>query len=435
MKRLLLFGAGKSATCLIEYLLKQLKQNDWYLVVCDADIDLAKSKIGNAENASGVSINVENEYERRKLVEAADIVISMLPPTLHFLIAKDCIEYNKNLLTASYIDDSIKSLEKEISSKNLLFLCEMGLDPGIDHMSAMKMISTIKNHGGVITSFKSHCGGLIAPESDDNPWHYKITWNPRNIVLAGRDGAEYLNNNQTLKITYTSIFSDCPLVHIIDNYPLCWYPNRDSLPYIDLYKLQGVSTFIRTTLRHPAFCDGWNKFVNLGLTDTSDNEQIKHCKTFKEWMDVKRKLCSTDISNFKMNISHQQISCLKMESNEMLPDNFKCSADILQYVLEDNLSMKKGDKDMIVMLHEMEYTIKGQSFFVNSSLVVKGEDTLKTAMAKTVGLPLGIAAKLILQDKIKISGLHIPIIPEIYEPVLNELEKNGIKFNEETSSQ
>ena len=440
MKRILLFGAGKSTTCLIDYMVKELKKNDWYLIVCDADHGLARSKTGNVENADAVSINVEDESERKKLVRSADIVISMLPPTLHFLIAKDCIEFSKNLLTASYVEENIKSLEKEISDKKLLFLCEMGLDPGIDHMSAMKMIHSIKEKGGIINSFVSHCGGLIAPESDNNPWHYKITWNPRNIVLAGKDGAEYLEANKNITVSYKLVFKNSPVVNLIEDYPLCWYPNRDSLHYIDLYGLQGISTFIRTTLRHPAFCRGWNKIVNMKLTATDDFESIKNCRTFADWLTVKTSpyFTNKDWNNYLQlyltdsfkNEFDRQIVFLGLRSKEPLPDNFKSSADILQYLLERKLAMSEDDKDMIVMLHEFGYEIGNKKYEVRSSLIVKGEDRLKTAMAKTVGLPLGIATKLILQNKIKITGLHIPIVPEIYEPVLAELANNGITFNE-----
>ena len=438
MKKILLFGAGKSATSLIDYLVKELKNNHWYLTVCDADLALARSKTGNAENTFAVSINVEDEKERKKLVHDAYIVISMLPPALHFLIAKDCVEFGKHLLTASYVDENIKTLEKEITEKKLLFLCEMGLDPGIDHMSAMKMIHTIKEKGGIINSFISHCGGLIAPESDNNPWHYKITWNPRNIVLAGKDGAEYLKENKTVNVTYKSVFRNCLPVNLIENYPLCWYPNRDSLHYIALYGLQGISTFIRTTLRHPAFCRGWNKFVNMRLTATDDLESIKDCKTYADWLTVKTTpyFTNKDWTNYlQMYLTDpfrhefdRQMVFLGLRSKEPLPQNFTCSADILQHLLEEKLAIHPDDKDMIVMLHELEYTVGGQRSTVHSSLIVKGEDNLKTAMAKTVGLPLGIATKLILQDKIKITGLHIPIVPDIYQPVLAELEENGIKF-------
>ena len=444
MRRILLFGAGKSSTCLIDYLVTKLKKNDWYLVVCDADLSLASSKTGSSENTEAVSINVEDEDERQKLIHPADIVISMLPPSLHFLIAKDCLHFSKNLLTASYVDENIRSLEKEIREKKLLFLCEMGLDPGIDHMSAMKIIDSIKEQGGVINSFISHCGGLVAPECDNNPWHYKITWNPRNIVLAGKDGAEYLKENEIVKVVYKSVFKNCPPVNLIDNYPLCWYPNRDSMHYIDLYGLQGISTFIRTTLRHPAFCRGWNKFVNMRLTATDDFEAIKDCKTCVDWLTVKTApyFSNKNWTNYlQMYLTDpykhefdKQMVFLGLRSKEVLPENFKCSADILQYLLEKKLAIHPDDKDMIVMLHELQYELEGKKHEVRSSLVVKGEDNLKTAMAKTVGVPLGIATKLILEHKIKLTGLHIPVVKEIYSPILAELKEYGILFNEITQS-
>lgn len=446
MKTILLFGAGKSATLLIEYLIDHLTENNWNFIVCDADLELAASKTKNATNTKVVSVNVENDIERKELVKSADLVISMMPPALHFLIAKDCVEFKKHLLTASYVDANIKALEQEILDKKLFFLCEMGLDPGIDHMSAMKLIDSIKAKGGKITSFVSHCGGLIAPESDNNPWHYKITWNPRNVVLAGKDGAEYLKDNNISRISYNAIFRNCPALNIIEDYPLCWYPNRETSHYIDLYELQGISTFIRTTLRHPAFCRGWNKLVNIGLTAIDDFEQINECKTFAEWFQKKTARFTEhrkDWNNYLQvyitdpykNEFNKQLNYLGIESSQTLPPNFNSSADILQYVFEKHLSMKEDDKDMIVMLHEIEYVLNENRSSVKSSLIVKGENQIKTAMAKTVGLPLGIATKLILQDKIKLKGLHIPTQEEIYKPVLAELEEYGIRFNEEKSTQ
>ena len=430
MKRILVFGAGKSATFLIEYLCKACEENGWKLIVCDADIMLAKSKIGNCKKAIAIAADVSNENERKDLVQEADIVISMLPPHLHFLVASDCLNFSKHLLTASYIDEKIKLLSKEIEQKGLLFLCEMGLDPGIDHMSAMKIIDHVKNKGGKITSFKSHCGGLISPESDDNPWHYKITWNPANIVMAGSSGAVYKMSGEVVTIPYHKIFLDCKTVNVPGLFPLSWYPNRDSLSYINTYALANIDTFIRTTLRHPAFCTGWNNIVNAGLTDLNDHEEIKNCKTYKDWYQQKIKTAG---SSFHENDKefNEQINYLNLNSNDAIEIEIKNSATLLQNVLEKKLAMHQHDKDMIVMLHEIGYKINGENKEVRSCLVVKGEDKRRTAMAKTVGLPLGIAAKLILQDKIKLSGLHIPVLPEIYEPVLNELEKHQIKFIEE----
>src|SRR5665647_47049 len=438
MKTILLFGAGKSATSLIEYLGKCCDQNDWKFFVCDADQALAESKIKNFKSARAVSIDVSNVEKRHELISGADIVISMLPPGLHFLVAKDCVMFSKNLLTASYFDEKIRSLKNEIEQKGLLFLGEMGLDPGIDHMSAMKMINDIKKEGGKITSFKSHCGGLVSPESDDNPWHYKITWNPANVVMAGRSGAIYQNEGKTIEIPYEEIFNDEKnMVDVPSLFPLAWYANRDSLSYIDTYQLQGVDTFIRTTLRYPSFCRGWNKIVRMDFTNANDHEEIKDCKTYDDWFNLKKEKLASQNENILSDTDFfnqeflEQIDYIGMRSPEKISIGISHSSSLLQYLLEKYLVMKPHDKDMIVMLHEIEYTINDENKETRSCLIVKGEDQIHTAMAKTVGLPLGIAAKLILQNKIQLSGLHIPVIREIYEPVLKELELNGIKFYEE----
>ncbi|MEO6252928.1 MAG: saccharopine dehydrogenase C-terminal domain-containing protein, partial [Ferruginibacter sp.] len=342
-------------------------------------------------------------------------------PALHFLVAKDCVEYRKHLLTASYLDDKMKSLKEEISNRKLLFISEMGLDPGIDHMSAMKIIDEIKAKGGKITSFKSHCGGLVAPESDDNPWHYKISWNPRNIVMAGQSGAVYKENNEIREIAYYDLF-DCSNEIVFDGLKgLAFYPNRDSLGYIPTYKLPDTATFLRTTLRHVDFFKGWNTIVHAGLTNDTTHINVAGL-SFVKWSAAISPLLNAD--NLRM------LEWLGIFDEALVPATAKTSADILQFLLETKLKMEPADKDMIVMLHEFEYELDGKHESLKSCLVVKGENSLQTAMAKTVGLPLGIAAKLILNETIKLKGLHIPTSKEIYEPVLEELENAGIKFTE-----
>ncbi|HSZ87126.1 MAG TPA: saccharopine dehydrogenase C-terminal domain-containing protein [Puia sp.] len=421
MKNILLFGAGKSATCLIEYFVNEVKINDWQLTVADNNLELIQSKIGQASNTNAVAINIENESARKHLVERSDIVISLLPPALHFLIAKDCVEFKKNLLTASYIDDNIRKLEPEIIKNKLLFLCEMGLDPGIDHMSVMQLVNKIENENGRITSFKSHTGGLVAPESDNNPWHYKISWNPRNVVLAGSSGAIYKENGEIKNTPYENLFENCKTIQIDDLGKLAYYPNRNSLNYIDLYKFDDPNTFIRTTLRYPEFCNGWKTIVAARLTDDKKNIKVDKL-TFKDW--------SSSIIPYVNSENKNQLSYLGLFDDELVPSAAKTSADILQHLLETKLAMQPHDKDMIVMLHELEYGLKNTTHKLKSSLIVIGENNIKTAMAKTVGLPLGIAAKLILQKKINLMGMHIPILPEIYEPVLEELKNHGIVFKE-----
>jgi saccharopine dehydrogenase-like NADP-dependent oxidoreductase len=421
MKQIVLFGAGKSATCLIDYLINEITENNWQLTVADGNLETAKSKIGDAMHANAISINVEEESERQSLIRRADIVISLLPPSLHFLVAQDCAGMNKNLLTASYVDDKIKSLENIISKKGLLFLCEMGLDPGIDHMSSMELINRIKKKGGRITSFKSHTGGLVAPESDNNPWHYKISWNPRNVVRAGAAGAIYKETDFIKTIKYENLFDNCADINVDGIGNLAYYPNRDSLSYVTLYHLESAKTFIRSTLRYPSFCKGWKAVVAAGLTNDKDTVDAKDL-SFKKW--------SLAIAPFINKSNEQLLRFLGLFDDSPVPSLAKTSADILQYLLETKLAMQPHDRDMIVMVHELEYEIDGKEYATRSSLIVKGEDSSRTAMAKTVGLPLGIAAKLILQEKIKLTGLHIPILPGIYEPVLAELKKHHIWFEE-----
>lgn len=422
MKNIVVFGAGKSATCLIDYLSDICLQKHWTLTISDADAELLKKKLVKPTAIISIQVNVENSAERNNLIQKADLVISLLPPSLHILIARDCLVNAKNLLTASYIDDEIRKLENEISKKKLFFLCEMGLDPGIDHMSAMQIVHRIKKAGGIVTTFRSHTGGLVAPESDDNPWHYKISWNPANVVKAGSLGAIFKESGEIRKVAYKDIFERPGLVEIKPLGKYAWYPNRDSLAYIPVYGLESARTFIRTTLRHPSFCTGWKNLVYAGLT----NDEVpipSTLKTISAWS--KPLLPFVDASNKYL---YDQIGLFE---NEILIADGRTSAKVLQYLLEKNWKMKETDKDMILMLHEFEYDLNGKKHFLKSSLIVRGENALRTAMAKTVGLPLGIAAKLILENKMELSGLHIPIIPEIYEPVLNDLHLQGIRFHEE----
>jgi saccharopine dehydrogenase-like NADP-dependent oxidoreductase len=421
LKTIVLLGAGKSATVLIDYLLKESELNNWKFIIADASKEQILLKTKNSRFAEAVQIDITNEGQREKIIQRAHVVISMMPPALHFLVAKDCVEYRKHLLTASYIDNNIKSLQNEIAQRKLLFLCEAGLDPGIDHMSAMKIIDGIKAEGGNITSFKSHCGGLVAPESDDNPWHYKISWNPRNVVLAGKAGAEYKLDNIVKHTLYKGIFKNCLTVNIDGLNKLAAYPNRDSLSYVPVYRLDNAATFVRTTLRYPVFCEGWDAVVKADLTNDL-NEINTSQLTFAKW--------SAAIVPFVNESNKQMLHYLGLFDETQVPAPAKTSADILQYLLETKLAMRPTDKDMIVMLHEIEYTLSGTKAKIESSLIVKGEDNLRTAMAKTVGLPLGIAAKLILNGTITLTGLHIPTIKEIYEPLLKELELNDIRFNE-----
>jgi saccharopine dehydrogenase (NADP+, L-glutamate forming) len=294
----------------------------------------------------------------------------------------------------------------------------MGLDPGIDHMSALQLIRQIRSQGGEIETFYSHTGGLVAPASDDNPWHYKISWNPRNVVLAGSAGASYREDNRVVTRSYSEIFDHPGEIRVPGLDTLAWYPNRDSLSYIPLYGLPDATTFIRTTLRYPAFCAGWKNIVRAGLTDAQ--KPVPPQLTYAQW--------SAPIIPFVDDTNRAQYGFLGLFDKNPVPASAKTSADVLQYLLETTLAMRATDRDMIVMVHEIGYRLKGKPHEARSVLRIEGEDSMHTAMARTVGLPLGIAAVLVLDGKIGLTGVHIPILPAIYDPVMAELERQGIRF-------
>ncbi len=479
MHTILLFGAGKSATVLIDYLIAEAPQNDWHVVVADVSRELVLGKTGHAARTSAVGLDIKDTAARQEWIQKADIVISLMPPALHILVADDCIKFAKHLLTASYVDDAMRAREQEIKDKGLLFLCEMGLDPGIDHMSAMQLIHRLQAEGCTISSFMSHCGGLVAPVSDDNPWRYKISWNPRNVVLAGKAGAVYKQNGVIVTKGYEELFTTDHLTDIDETVQaLSFYPNRDSLPYIDIYGLGDAHTFIRTTLRYRDFMSGWRNLVELRLTDETimydtagmtlgqffqqhfaayGYDKIVQAKieaklaiaqetmdklqqagaSIEAGEDIAGKLGALTIAVQQMqqvDVTIRQLFYLGANGDKTLINKGLCSAaDILQFALEQRLMLRPEDKDMVVMQHDIIYQRGNETFRTLSHIVVTGEDALRTAMAKTVGLPLGIAAKLILNGTIREKGLCIPITPAIYEPVLETLATAGIVFTEQES--
>ncbi|QEH42350.1 saccharopine dehydrogenase C-terminal domain-containing protein [Chitinophaga sp. XS-30] len=438
MKNILLFGAGKSATCLIDYLLANAPRQKWHITVADNDLMLIKSKIGKSYYATPAAIDIKDQAVRQQLIQETDLVISLLPPALHIIIAKDCLRSSKNLLTASYIDPEIRKLEKDIEKAGLLFMYEMGLDPGIDHMSAMKLIHSIEKKGGQIFSFKSYCGGLVSPESNDNPWQYKISWNSRNIVLAGTSGAIYREKGKVKEVGYAQLFDQSKTVQVPGLGKLAYYPNRDSLSYVDVYSLGNIPTFMRATLRYPDFCEGWNALVKLGLTDDAqkmDTTNMPYFKWAAQHVKVDKQLSHEEnIAKF-LGVSSKsklirQLKFLGILNGDLINQGEQTSAGVLQHVLDVRLKMEPSDKDMIVMLHEIEFERRNMATKLHSYMIVQGEDNLRTAMAKTVGLPLGIMAKLLLSGNLQLKGLHVPVMPEVYNPVLRELEEHDIRFEE-----
>ena len=441
MRKILIVGAGKSSPYLIKYLLDKSQEEELLIHITDLDTNHLK-KYQKYENCKVSPINISSEKEREEFISESDLVISMLPARFHIILAKSCLKLKRNLLTASYVSEEMKTLTNDIKNSELLFLNEMGLDPGIDHMSAKKIIDKLVANGAKINSFKSYTGGLIAPESDNNKWNYKFTWNPRNVVLAGQGiPAKYIENNKYKYIPYNRLFKNTEKIKIEKYGQFEVYPNRDSLKYREIYSLNNIKTMIRGTIRKVGFSESWNMFVKLGLTNDSFKISNSENMSFKEYVNCflpyDDKLSIEEKLQRVLSISKGDENWEKIKEIDILSSNKKTPlknaspAQILEYILKDAWKLEKKDKDMIVMYHEFGYeTSLGENEKIISTMVCKGKDDTYTAMAKTVGLPLAISSILLLNNKINLTGIHTPIDKEIYNPVLKELDANGINFEE-----
>lgn len=438
MKKILIIGAGRSATVLIEYMLKQAEIHNWQITVTDANIQLAKSKIQNHPKGQAEELDIFDVKKRQTLIKEHDFVISMLPASMHTEVAEDCVRFGKSMATASYVSDSMKALDKYAKEKNIVLFNELGLDPGIDHASAMKIIDDIHQQGGKIITFKSYCGGLVAPESNTNPWGYKISWNPRNVVMAGNGTAEYLSDGKIKILPYQRLFEEHETIYI-ENFVFDAYANRNSIQYIDVYHIPEVKNILRGTLRYEGFCKAWNVIVNLGLTDDTVAIDNLNELTYKDWLEmflpsknqpIKEKLKAI----FKDRIDDkviEKLEYLNLFSDEKIKHLSKgTSAMLLQAIMEEKLKLNPEDKDWTVMYHYFEYELNGNRYALESYFDDKGKDSIHTSMAKTVGLPLGITVKNYLLGKIHLNGVQIPNHPEIYQPLLEELQLYGVIFKE-----
>lgn len=442
MKKILVIGAGKSATTLIDYFCEHAVTNNWEVTVTDIRKEDALSKTQNRAGSHAEALDIADETRRKELISKHDIVISMLPAFMHTNVANDCLEFGKHLVTASYVSDDMQAMDEEARKKGLIFLNEIGLDPGIDHMSAMRVLDQLKAEGAVLTGFETFTGGLLAPESEEgNPWKYKFTWNPRNVVLAASGGAVKFLHGGTFKyIPYHKVFRRTERIVLDGIGAFEGYANRDSLKYLKLYQLEGIKTLYRGTLRRPGFCKAWDIFVQLGATDDSYIMEGSEHMTHRDFINSFLLYHPTD--SVEIKLAHAMR--IDLDSDEMLMLEWLgifshepiglgkpgTPAQLLQKILEKKWTLNANDIDMIVMWHKFNFTVHGKEHEIHSTMVVKGTDALNTAMAKTVGLPAAIATKLILEGKITTPGVQIPVTKEIYEPVLNELEKNDIRCTE-----
>ncbi len=440
MPTILVAGAGKSSTHLIDYLLSHAARNGWTVLVADGSAAAIEEKTREHACAEAHPIDITETAARQKLVQRADLVVSLMPPHLHILLAKDCLQFKKHLITSSYASPEMRELHEAAQQAGLLFLCEMGLDPGIDHMTAAQIIHGIQRIAGHLTSFRSYCGGLVAPESDTNPWHYKFSWNPRNIVTAGFGGARFLQNGQEVFIPHAQLFEKAGTIQVDGLGALAFYPNRDSLRYPALYDVPEATTFLRATLRHPAFMDAWDALVRLGMTDETD-ELPEHVRTYRNWTAWKAGVAPDAVDPALAGILGrkpgdlvmQQLHWLGLFDAVALPATARTSADVLLNLLLQKWELQPQDKDMVVMQHAVEYCHRNRPHAMTSTMVLKGEGGAYSAMSKTVGLPMGIFARLLLRGKLARipTGVHIPTLPVIYKPVLSELERHGIQFHDQ----
>jgi saccharopine dehydrogenase-like NADP-dependent oxidoreductase len=440
MKRILVLGSGLSTSSLIDYLLFHAEKEDWIVTVGDIDYEAAKQKIDGHPRGTAISFDIFKESDKSRYIKDADIVVSMLPARFHPMVADACIENGRSMLTASYVSPEIRRLDYLARQKGLLLFNELGVDPGIDHMSAMRVIDAIRAKGGKLTGFRSFTGGLIAPESDNNPWNYKFTWNPRNVVLAGQGTSMFIRDGQYKYVPYHQLYRSAEKTTVLDLGEFEVYPNRDSLQYREVYNLPDIKTMIRGTMRRPGYCEAWNVFVQLGMTDDSYTMDYSGNQT---WLQFTESFLPAGIQGSiterlgaYLNIPSDgaimnKLAWLGLFENKPVGLNNATPAQILQLKLEQKWGLEPNDKDMIVMQHVFDYQMNGKHYQHKSSLVVIGKDQRQTAMAMTVGTPLAIATRLVLTGKIRAVGVQVPTTREFYLPILTELEQYGIKFIEE----
>jgi len=444
MRNILVIGAGRSTAYLTKYLIEQAPEHDWHITICDQDLELAKAKTEGSTRATARKLNIVDDIERVSEISKADLVVSMLPAHMHNRVAVDCIALGKHLVTASYISEEMRALQTRAEEAGVILMNEMGVDPGIDHMSAMQIIDRVRDQGATMLQFETFTGGLLAPESEvGNPWKYKFTWNPRNVVVAGQGGAvKFIQEGNYKYIPYHQLFRRTEVIEIDEWGKFEGYANRDSLKYRSAYGLDDIPTIYRGTLRRKGYCRGWDVFVKLGVTDDSYVIEDSENMTYRQFFNLF--LAYNPHDSVELKLMHylkidqdsdimEKLEWLGLFSDQKIGLKRATPAQILEHILSQRWTLDPDDRDMIVMYHKIGYELNGEQKQIESSMVTLGEDRTYTAMAKTVGLPVAIATKMILNGTIKTPGVHLPISREVYEPVLKELENYDISFIEKVN--
>ncbi len=449
MKHILILGAGLSSKYLITTLLQQAEQNDWFVTVGDRDTQLARRVIDRHPSGSATHFDVDDAEMRSTQIENADIVVNMLPPTYQHIVAQDCIAHGRHMVSASYESKRIRDLDSDANRKGVLILTEMGLDPGIDHMIAMSMVQKVRKRGGRIKAFKSYGGALPAQSSADcNPLGYFITWNPRNVVMAGEHGAQYMEKGKIKLIPFHNVFQDTWLVDIDGIGSMEVYPNRETLAYKSNFDLNHAQTIIRGTIRYPGWSETWSQIVKLGMP----NENLRIPRLSKmSYRDFTETFIPVEISGSDLesrvakflNINPtgkimEQLRWLGLFSEETIGKVGETPAEVMVHLIKNKLKMEKGARDMVILYNEMDVSYtndRTKREKVIMTLVDEGEPGGFTAIARTVGMPVAIATELLLKDKLPITGCQIPTHPAVYVPLLRELKKRGLSFKEKVVRQ
>ncbi|HEY9062659.1 MAG TPA: saccharopine dehydrogenase C-terminal domain-containing protein [Pseudobacteroides sp.] len=435
MKKILVLGAGLVARPLVRYL---LNHKEFSVILADKVLTKTEKIIEKHPNGTALELDVDNTSELAKLVQKCDVVVSLLPWMMHEKVARVCIEYNKNLVTTSYVKPGLRALESEVKKRGLLFLKEIGVDPGVDHMIAMKAIDKIHSDNGKVVSFYSYGTSLPAYESNNNPIGYKFSWSPIGFLLVALNDGRYMENNQIIDISEKNLFEEYFLKSIPGVGFFEAFVNRDATHYIDLYGIHSAESIFRGSLRHIGFCETWHYFKKLGLLDREicfDFKTNSPRQVLAKLIKSDGKNLLRDISCF-LNIPEYSLTIKKLEwlgliSDELLPLGNTSVFEMFGHVLQNHLNYEEDEKDMLILHQEIiaEYPGKTRQKIL-STLVSKGDPFGDSATAYTVSLPAAIAVKLILEKKIGLTGIQIPIHPQIYEPVLEELNRLNINVVE-----
>lgn len=440
MKKVLVLGAGLVCRPLVRYL---LDQPDFSVTVASRTVSKAEALVAGHPKGTALQLLANETAKLEKLVGSHDLAISLLPAPLHPVVAEMCVAHRKHMVTTSYVSPKMRTLDEAARAAGIILLNEIGVDPGIDHMSAMRIIHDVQKRGGKVVSFKSYCGGLPAPEANDNPWGYKFSWSPRGVCTAGKNAARYRENGKLVDIPGPELFTQHHPVPVEGVGELEGYPNRDSLIYIDVYGLDGIETMFRGTLRYPGWCACLKKVVDLGLLDETP-VTYPHGMTFAQWIAGFIKARSTDrlrehVARYlnlddKSNVL-DRFEWLGLLSNDALPITGQqtTALDILAARLDAKMPYKKGERDMLVLVHKFIARFPGKpDERISSTMIDFGQPDGDSSMARTVSLPAAVATKLILTGKIHDIGVHVPVKPEIYNPVLDELATMAIRCVERT---